>query len=315
MKKKKRIIAVILAVFMSASVLTACGGKNESSYTFTEEHTTAPTEVKIPLSDKECKGYYGDIREEFEKAGFANIICEDLNDLLSKDGKKEEQVAEVTVDGKKSFKKGAKLMSDKKVVIKYHSMKTASMPFDADEAEGQDCEDIITQLENSGFTNIQKKSIENSSKEQDTVKSVSVDGKTDYKSYDYFNIGAKIVVTYYTKPKDTDKKKESNSKSSNSESKNDTLSSAVSKLADDTVTPSFKEYMDSYEEFIDKYVELMKNYNSDPMTYMNEYLEYMEKMAEFSEKLDEYDEDSMTPADWLYYTQVVARVNKKLAGV
>ena len=93
------------------------------------------------------------------------------------------------------------------------------------------------------------------------------------------------------------------------------FSSAVSKIANDTVTPSFKEYMDSYEAFINEYVDLMKKYNDDPMSYMTEYMEYMQKLSEFSKKIDEYDEDDMSEADWLYYLEVTTRVNKKLAEV
>ncbi len=323
MKKTRRILSLILASVLAASVLCACGKKEESSYyssssyEYTEEPTTAAQEVKIPVSDKECKGNYYDVCESFEKAGFANVKVEGLEDLLSKDKTKDEQISEVTVNGKKSFKKGDKVMSDVEVVIKYHSMKTVYMPFDADEAEGMDYEDAVTQLKDKGFTNISTKAVEDSSKDQDSVKSVSVNGKTDYESYSSFVADAKIVVTYYTKPKKTESKQESKqeSKSESSDSNFDLFSSAVSKVAEDTVTPSFKEYMDSYEEFMDKYIELLKNYNSDPMKYLSEYMEYMEKLSEFSEKIDSYNEDDMSAADWLYYLEVTERVNKKLAEV
>ena len=318
MKKSRRILSLILAAAMAASVLCACGRKEEtpdysgSSYEYTKEPTTAAQKIKIPVADKECKGYYYDVYESFEKAGFSNVETEGLNDLLSKDKTKNEQITEVTVDGKKSFKKGDKVMSDVEVVIKYHSMKTAYMPFDADEAEGMDYEDAVTQLKNTGFTNISTKTVEDSSKTPGTVKSVSVDGETDYNTY-YKVVDAKIVVTYYTKPKKAESKEES--KEESSKSGFDLFSSAVSKIANDTVTPSFKEYMDSYEAFINEYVDLMKKYNDDPMSYMTEYMEYMQKLSEFSKKIDEYDEDDMSEADWLYYLEVTTRVNKKLAEV
>lgn len=321
MKKTRRILSLILASVLAASVLCACGNKEESSYVvfrssddYAENyHVTVAQKVKIPMADEECKGYYYDVYESFKEAGFANIEYEGLSDLLSKDKTKDEQISEITVDGKKDFKKGDKVMSDVKVVIKYHSMKTAYMPFDADEAEGMDYEDAVTQLKDKGFTNISTKAVEDSSKDQDSVKSVSVNGKTDYKSYDGYVVDAKIIVTYYTKPKKTESKQES--KKESSDSNYDLFSSAVSKVAEDTVTPSFKEYMDSYEEFMDKYIELLKNYNSDPMKYLSEYMEYMEKLSEFSEKIDAYNEDDMSAADWLYYLEVKERVNKKLAEV
>lgn len=319
MKKTKRITALLLAAILSVGMLTACGKKEESSseseYSYTEEPTTEAIDVKIPLSDSDCKNKdETDIAEEFQKAGFAVVEQEGLKDLLSKDknSDKEYKATEVTVNGKKSFKKGDKVKSDVKVVIKYHSFNTIFMPFSSEEAVGMDYEDAITQLKEEGFTNFSTKKFEDNSKGKDSVKSISVNGETEFDSLSSFISDAKIVVSYYTEKSESSKS--SDSKSS-SQSSSQSSKSSSSKVDSGSVSPALKEYLDSYEAFIDKYVELMKNYNSDPMKYMTEYLDYMNKLSDFTDKLDEYDEDEMSTADWLYYMEVVNRVNKKLLEV
>ena len=309
---KKRILAFSAITIISAIIFCSCG-RNESSYEYTEEPTTKPIEVVIPRGNYDCKGDYRKVEQSFRDSGFAKVITDGKGDLLSKDKEKDGHITEVTVDGKKSFKKGEKVMSDVEVKIVHHSMKTAYIPFKAEEAEGENYEDIITQLKEKGFTNIKTKTVEDSSKENETVKSVSVNGETDYESFYSYVVDSKIVVTYYTKSEKSESKKESKSESK-SESR-DSGSSIVSKIAEGTVTLSFKAYMDSYEEFIDKYIDLMKNYNKDPIKFATQYIEYVQKLSEFTDKLAEYDEDEMSTADWLYYTQVVNRVNKKLAEV
>ncbi len=319
MKKTKRITALLLAGLMSVSVLTACGKKeesgyidSESSYEYTEEPTTEPRTVEIPVSSKDCLNKdESDILKMFQKAGFADVETEGLSDLLTKDKGKSGQVKEVTIDTKKSFKKGDKVMSDVVVKIIYHSENSHYMPFDSKELDGKNYEDIVTQLKDEGFTNIKTKAFEDNGKEKDSVKSVSVNGETEFDDYTSYIADAKIVVTYYTE------KKESSKTESKQESKQESKSESSKSLIGDSgaVTPSFKEYMDSYEDFMNEYVDLMKNYNSDPMKYMTEYLEYMEKLGTYTDKLDSYDEDDMSAADWAYYLEVTTRVNKKLLEV
>ncbi len=83
------------------------------------------------------------------------------------------------------------------------------------------------------------------------------------------------------------------------------------------VSPEFKEMMDSYEAFFDEYVEFMKKYqnSNDVAGMMTEYAEYMTKYADYMKKLDDLDEDEMTVAEAAYYTEVNARIMKKLAEI
>ncbi len=83
------------------------------------------------------------------------------------------------------------------------------------------------------------------------------------------------------------------------------------------ISPEFKKMMDSYEAFFDEYVEFMKKYknSSNTAAMMTDYAEYMTKYADYMKKLDEVDEDELTTAEVAYYTEVNARIMKKLAEI
>ena len=97
----------------------------------------------------------------------------------------------------------------------------------------------------------------------------------------------------------------------------DEMEAEPKESTDSVVTPEFKAAMDSYEEFFDEYVEFMKKYqeSDDPVSMMSDFADYMTRYSEFMTKLDEIDEDSLSDADLIYYTEVSARILKKLSEV
>lgn len=90
-----------------------------------------------------------------------------------------------------------------------------------------------------------------------------------------------------------------------------------SKVDTDTgvVTPSFKEMMDSYEAFFDEYLAFMKKYeeNPDDLTLISEYTDYISKYSDYMSKLSAVETDTLSAADLAYYTEVYARIMKKVA--
>ena len=72
--------------------------------------------------------------------------------------------------------------------------------------------------------------------------------------------------------------------------------------------------MDSYEEFIDEYIDFMDTYSKsdNPMSLMAEYADYMQKYADAMEKMDAM-EDDLSDEELVYYTEVMGRINTKLA--
>lgn len=103
--------------------------------------------------------------------------------------------------------------------------------------------------------------------------------------------------------------KESESSEIKQESKSDTDSGSV--------TPTFKETMDSYETFFDSYIEFMNKYKENPsdLTLLSEYANYMSKYSDYMSKLSAIDTKNLSAADLAYYTEVHARILKKIANV
>lgn len=81
---------------------------------------------------------------------------------------------------------------------------------------------------------------------------------------------------------------------------------------DGGITPEVKEFLDSYEAFMDEYCEFMESYDVSDISAMGTYLSLMSKLEGFEEKADAFDEADMTDADYKYYIDVMARIEKRL---
>ena len=92
---------------------------------------------------------------------------------------------------------------------------------------------------------------------------------------------------------------------------------AESPAMEEEVTPEFKEAMDSYEEFFDEYVKFMKEYSEsdDAAGMLMDYSDYMIKYADMMDKIDKIDTEELSPADYAYYIEVTARIQKKLLEI
>ena len=83
----------------------------------------------------------------------------------------------------------------------------------------------------------------------------------------------------------------------------------------DGVTPEVKEYLDAYEAFMNKYCDFLQNYDASDLSALTEYMSMLQEYATFAEKVDAMDETTMTDADYKYYIDVLARVDKRLIDV
>ena len=306
--KKQTLLALLLAgaCAFSSFALTGCGDKEASakasSSESSEETTEAPKELSLPVSSSEVMTMdYENLYDMFREAGFTNVDYNGMDDLKSSSDEKNETIAKVTVDGKSTFEQGDSVMSDKEIQIYYHSVKKEWIPVSKYDLEHEDMyyEDVITQIESKGFTNVSTRAVEDASKDEGVTKEIIVNGESDGSSY--APIDSKIVVVYYTKKAGESKQE----------------SKAESKADAGVVTPSFKETMDSYEAFFDEYIAFMKKYQENPgdMSLLSEYTDYLTKYSEYLSKLNSIDTDSLSAADMAYYTEVNARILKKLEAV
>ena len=325
MKIKKILSAILAGVMIITSASLFAGCKKYDSYELessesVEITTEAPKELSLPVSsDEALKMGYKELYSKFVDAGFNNADYNGLKDLTSSADKKNGTINDVTVNGKTTFKKGDKTMSNIPIIISYHSVKEASIPFDIsmkiydeDGLSEFNYEDVITQFKKEGFTNVSTRTFEEDSATENTVKEISVDGKNLKDTYESsFPIDAKVVITYYTK-KTEESKAESEAESKIESSDSDSKSEDNGK-----VTPSFKEAMDSYEKFFNEYVEFMKKYEENPsdLTLISEYADFMKKYSDTMSKLNSINQSELSVADLNYYTEVMARITKKLEEV
>lgn len=84
-----------------------------------------------------------------------------------------------------------------------------------------------------------------------------------------------------------------------------------------SVSPEFKETMDSYEAFFDEYVSFYKDYSANPtsLTLLAKYASFLQKYTETITALDSIDESELSAADDAYYVEVTLWISQKLLEV
>lgn len=80
---------------------------------------------------------------------------------------------------------------------------------------------------------------------------------------------------------------------------------------------SFRATMDAYEAFMNEYCDFMEKYenSSDTVGMLADYADMMSRYADFTEQIDDIDQDSLSPDDLAYYTEVMTRVNARVAEI
>lgn len=145
---------------------------------------------------------YKDVVSELENQGFTNIIVNSIEDLDSKNDKEFECVKDITIDGKADFGK-EKFSNDSEIIIIYHSAKQISLDFAPKNCRGKSYEEIVEKFTNLGFTNVKSEGKENDNElNSDEVYDVSIDGNTNFKEGDTYDVGSEVVVMYYQFVKD-----------------------------------------------------------------------------------------------------------------
>lgn len=90
------------------------------------------------------------------------------------------------------------------------------------------------------------------------------------------------------------------------------------KPSNSNVSSDFKTIMDTYEAFFDEYISFMKEYKSTTNVtpkMINDYADFLTKYSDYMDKLNDIDTDELTASDYAYYTEVMARITKKLSEV
>jgi len=111
---------------------------------------------------------------------------------------------------------------------------------------------------------------------------------------------------------------ESSEDASEPESADDKSSDSDDESSESSViSPEFKKTMDDYEAWFDHYCEVMKKYEDNPsdLEVLSEMTDLLAEESKMLEQLENMDESEMNTAEYAYYIEVTARIEKKLLEV
>jgi len=87
---------------------------------------------------------------------------------------------------------------------------------------------------------------------------------------------------------------------------------SAAQRGDNEISQDLKDFLDSYERFVDEYCEFMKNYNASDLSMLTRYTALIQKELDFAETVEKLDDEEMTTAEALYYSEVMLRCSNKM---
>ncbi len=103
--------------------------------------------------------------------------------------------------------------------------------------------------------------------------------------------------------------------SSEEESSEEESSEEAESVDQTLIRDDIRDAIDSYEAFIDEYCEFLESYDSSDLTMLAKYAEMLHKEVEMSQKFDALDDQELTEAEALYYSEVSIRCSQKILAV
>ena len=201
-KKIEKIVALVLAWLLAMGGSIAAIVLTEKKEREREELLNKTT-IKLNISDEEIVGdNYEDVVLYLKSVGFTNIETKEIRDGETDEGKINYGVESVSFDGDKDFSKGDRFAFATKIIVAYRIITTIEINFSAEDVIGKNYEEVLTMFEALGFTNIETKELKDLTtgwiEEENTVESVSINGNTEFDSWDRFNPNDKIVINYHS---------------------------------------------------------------------------------------------------------------------
>ena len=153
---------------------------------------------------------YKDLLEEkyivaekwFKNNGFNNINKKSLEDIYRDNEEKQGLVEEITINGTKNFKETDMYPYDATIIISYHSKKKINIPFDAKQVRKRNCEDVINNLKEAGFTNIHRKEIDDLVSgwinKEGSIQNIYINKDNSFIANKSFNYDTEIIIEYHT---------------------------------------------------------------------------------------------------------------------
>jgi hypothetical protein len=203
------IVAIILIAIASSG-----GGSREN-------------QIKVPSSASSYRNQnFQIVIYELESAGFTNIRTEKLEDLITGWITPDGSVNRISINGNNSFRAGVWFPRDAQIIITYHTFPETTaapatttappvttqapelregeigIPASSSSYQGRNFENVISELQNAGFTNIKTEKLEDLITgwitSDGSINKISVGGITDFVAGSGFQPNAEIIITYHT---------------------------------------------------------------------------------------------------------------------
>ena len=121
------------------------------------------------------------------------------------------------------------------------------------------------------------------------------------------------VIEEESSEEGTSSEEESSEEESSEEESSEEESSKEAETIDQAlIRDDIRDAIDSYEAFIDEYCEFLESYDSSDLTMLAKYAEMLQKEVEMSQKFDALDDQELTEAEALYYSEVSIRCSQKI---
>ena len=135
---------------------------------------------------------YATIEKIFKDAGFTNVS---LEELITSDKDNDKLTAALSLNGEMYINEHCYLPKNAPIIISYYALKIG-IGNDSSQFIGLDYEDVVKDLKESGFTNVQTQVVNTGWEKGNTVVGVTVNNKDTYSSSESFDPDVKIVVKY-----------------------------------------------------------------------------------------------------------------------
>ena len=141
---------------------------------------------------------FSSVDSQLRNAGFTNLSYVEVGDLVSSESPDLNKVTEVSINGVTTF--SAKTVYDKEaeIILSYHSVKKAPVPFSTDDLQSFSYEELVEMLLEAGFLNIETNTVDDLDPEtmkMDNLNTVTVRGNNIFTKGQEVAVDSKIVVT------------------------------------------------------------------------------------------------------------------------
>ena len=206
--RKKHTKLIIILILVAAGIFGGVRVYNQYQYYNTTERE-ADGRIRIGFDEEDLiNRSYTSVESMLKKAGFTDVELEVSRTLTNETSSKRDKVKSVVISGNSLYEKGDKFDEDVSIVITYYDFpeNTVFLTFSVGKLKGQNYEDIVSDFEEAGFTNIELTPVTEgvtSAGQDGQVISVSINNESDFAKGEGYANDSKVEISYYSVPEGT----------------------------------------------------------------------------------------------------------------